>query len=154
MFDLIYEIIMQSSDYHGSNLWVGTVPGVCNVYYSHPHFKQQVSRRYADIDIATLKNKIVRAVKQFQRTGLMNPTYQRQHLVYFTKSYFSFIVAINPAGPLRTVNPNEKINPELPNVIFITALPMKTKEPYSKQGDGKVIINECKKYFNVIQVDI
>lgn len=154
MFNLMYEIIMQSSDYQGSNKWVATIPGVCNVYYSHPHFQDQVYSRYSSEDIQTIKNKIVRAVKEFRKLGLMNPTYQRQHLVYFSKSFYGFIVAINPAGPLRTVNPNEKIDPELPNVVFITALPMKTKEPYSKQGDGKVIINECKKYFNVIQVNI
>jgi hypothetical protein len=77
-------------------------------------------------------------------------------LIWFSKSKWGFIAAIDPAGTyIKCQNGNEKINNELPNVIFQTALPMKEKCPWSKNPeDIKVIINECKSLFKVIELDI
>jgi hypothetical protein len=76
-------------------------------------------------------------------------------LIYFKITHWAFIVAIDPAGTyINCQNINEKIKDILPNVIFQTALPMKEKCPWSKNPeDIKVIINECKSLFNVIELD-
>jgi hypothetical protein len=52
--------------------------------------------------------------------------------VYFTESHWAFIVAINPAGFIKCINPSDKIQKDLPNVIFITALPQKEEMPWTK----------------------
>jgi hypothetical protein len=66
-----------------------------------------------------------------------------------------FIVAIDFPGKLKYINPSEKINESLPNIIFITALPEKEKEPWMKNPtDIKVLINECKNFFEVITLDL
>jgi hypothetical protein len=90
-----------------------------------------------------------------RNSGYLNPTSEEEYLVYFTESKWAFIVAINPAGFIKCVNPNEKINPDLPNIIFITALPQKDEMPWTKNpNDIKVIINECKNIFKLIELDI
>ena len=76
-------------------------------------------------------------------------------MVYFTESHWAFIVAINPAGFIKCINPSDKIQKDLPNVIFITALPQKEEMPWTKNpNDIKVIINECKNLFKVIELNI
>jgi hypothetical protein len=53
------------------------------------------------------------------------------------------------------MNVNEKINPQLINVIFVTALPQKEEMPWTKNPkDISVVINECKDLFKIIALDI
>lgn len=87
--------------------------------------------------------------------GYLEPTSEEEYLVYFTESHWAFIVAINPPGFIKCINSSDKIKPDLPNVIFITALPQKEEMPWTKNpNDIKVLINECKNLFKIIEVKI
>lgn len=87
-----------------------------------------------------------------------NLTEQKKYLIYFKKSFYGFIVAVDPPSSTFGVkNKNPKIDFSLPHIIFITALPMKTIQPWKKNDtDIPVIINECKEFLNlpVLTIDL
>jgi hypothetical protein len=153
MFAEISNILLESLSLT-SNKWLGTNDKF-NLYVSHPHFNDQLKSRYLGYGSTDILNKIKRSLIEFHKLDFMNPTEEREYLVYFTESHWGFIVAINPPGYIKCVNPSDKIRKDLPNIIFITALPQKEEMPWTKNpNDIKVIINECKNLFPVIELPL
>lgn len=97
-----------------------------------------------------------RAIAELKTRGyLTNPTKELDFMIWWSKSQWAFMVAVDPVDSyVKCENKSNRINPNLPSIIFQTALPMKDKCPWTKNPeDIKIIINECKNIFEIIEIN-
>jgi hypothetical protein len=66
MFNEISNIITETFNYknYSSNRYIGTT-NKCNVYWSYPHFEDQLKSRYFEYSPTDVKEKIFRSLKEF-----------------------------------------------------------------------------------------
>jgi hypothetical protein len=76
MFKELSNILVETFNYknYSSNRWIGTT-NKCNVYWSYPHFEDQLQARYFEYSANDVKEKIFRSLKEFNICRLFR-TYQ------------------------------------------------------------------------------
>lgn len=145
MYNLINESFGEYNSQTGKNnniLWFSI--SSCDIYYTMPHFKDQLNTRYIGYSKEETITHVKQAIKRLITDGELNKVCQngkqQKYVIWFKKSHWGFVMAINP--------PN-KFNPK-PTMYFITALPEKENVPYHKAQDILKIIEESCQYNNLI----